>query len=338
MKICIFGAGAVGSMIGGELARVGQDVTLIARGPHLGAIRANGLTVNMAGTEHHTNPACTDDPNKPGRQDAVFFFVKGHQAADAAEAAAPLIGPNTTVIAAQNGIPWWYFHGAGDAYENHRLKSVDADRRIWNAIGPDRVLGAVINGSCAITRPGYITHTQKHRALTIGEPKGDDSARCRAIADAFAETSVDIPIASDIRQIIWAKLLSNLAGSMICVLTRGTQGEIQSDPACRALAATLMREAGQISAKLGIDLTAEIAAKTEEDIARTSPHKPSTLQDLEAGKPMEIDDIVGAVVEIGRLVEVEAPMIEAFYTLLRRAAEVAGCYPGDGSFSLIPRS
>lgn len=338
MKICIFGAGAVGSMIGGELARVGQDVTLIARGPHLDAIRENGLMVDMAGTQHHTHPACTDNANEPGPQDAVFFFVKGHQAADAAEAAAPLIGPNTTVIAAQNGIPWWYFHGTRDAYENHRLQSVDADRRIWNAIGPDRVLGAVINGSCAITRPGYITHTQKSRALTIGEPKGGETDRCNAIAKAFSETSVDIPIAGDIRQFVWAKLLSNLAGSMICVLTRGTQGEIQSDPACRALAATLMREAGRIAAALDIDLTAEIAAKTKEDISRKSPHKPSTLQDLEAGKPMEIDDIVGAVVEISRLVEIEAPMIEAFYTLLRRTAEVAGCYPGDGRFTLAPRA
>ena len=337
MKICIFGAGAVGSMIGGELARAGQDVTLIARGPHLDAIKANGLTVDMAGTEHHTHPACTDDPSVPGPQDVVFFFVKGHQAADAAEAAAPLIGPATTIVAAQNGIPWWYFHGGANAYENHRLKSVDADRRTWNAIGPERVLGAVINGSCAITRPGYIAHTQKKRSLTIGEPKGGDSDRCRAIAAAFAETSIDIPVADDIRHVIWAKLLSNLAGSMICVLTRGTQGEVQSDPACRALAATLMREAGRIAGALGIDLAGEIASKIEEDIARTSPHKPSTLQDLEAGKPMEIDDIVGAVVEISRLVNIEAPMIEAFYTLLRRAAEVAGCYPGDGSFSLTPR-
>ncbi len=337
MKICIFGAGAVGSMIGGELVRTGQDVTLITRGPHLDAMRSGGLTVNMNGVEHHTHPTCTDDPNEPGRQDVVIFTVKAHQAADAAEQAAPMMGPGTTVVAAQNGIPWWYFYGTGDAFEGHRLKSVDADRRIWNAIGPERVLGGMINGSCGIPKPGYVNHTQKYRALTIGEPAGGVSERGKALAGAFAKTDIDMPVAADIRHVVWTKLLSNIAGSMICVLTRGTQGATASDPACRALAASLMREAGAVAAALGIDLSREIAEKIADEGARNSPHKPSTLQDLEAGKAMEIDDIVGAVAEIGRLVGVDSPMIEAIYTLLRHTAKVAGCYPGDGSFTLIPR-
>jgi 2-dehydropantoate 2-reductase len=338
MKICIFGAGAVGSMIGGELARASQDVTLITRGPHLRAMQENGLTVNMNGTEHHTRPTCTDDPGEPGIQDFVIFTVKAHQAADAAEQAAPLMGPDTTIVAAQNGVPWWYFYGTGDDYENHRLKSIDADRRIWNAIGPERVLGGMINGSCGIAKPGYVNHTQKYRALTIGEPSSSGSDRCEALASAFAKTDIDMPVATDIRHVVWTKLLSNVAGSMICVLTRGAQGETASDPSCRALAANIMREAGVIAAALGIDLSREIAAKIADEGPRNSPHKPSTLQDLEAGKAMEIDDIVGAVAEIGRLVGVESPMIEAIYTLLRRTAEVAGCYPGDGSFTLIPRA
>lgn len=342
MKICIFGAGAVGSMIGGELARAGQDVTLITRGPHLKAMQENGLTVNMNGTEHHTRPACTDDPNAPGIQDFIIFTVKAHQAADAAEQASPLMGPDTTIVAAQNGVPWWYFYATGDAYEGHRLKSVDADRRIWSTIGPERVLGGMINGSCGMPKPGYINHTQKYRALTIGEPAGSNncraSERCEALASAFAKTDIDMPVATDIRHVVWTKLLSNAAGSMLCVLTRGTQGETASDPACRALAANIMREAGAIAAALGIDLNREIAAKIADEGPRKSPHKPSTLQDLEGGKAMEVDDIVGAVAEIGRLVGVDSPMIEAIYTLLRRTAEVAGCYPGDGSFNLVPRS
>lgn len=338
MKICIFGAGAVGSMIGGELARVGQEVTLITRGPHLKAIQENGLTVNMNGTEHHTRPACTDDPGAPGTQDFVIFTVKAHQAADAAEQAAPLMGPDTTIVAAQNGVPWWYFHATGDSFEGHRLKSVDADRRIWYAIDPERVLGGMINGSCGISKPGYVNHTQKYRALTIGEPAGSGSDRCEALAGAFAKTDIDMPVATDIRHVVWTKLLSNIAGSMLCVLTRGTQGETASDPACRALAASIMREAGTIAAALDIDLSREITAKIADEGPRNSPHKPSTLQDLEAGKAMEVDDIVGAVAEIGRLVGVESPMIETIYTLLRRTAEVAGCYPGDGSFNLVPRA
>ena len=337
MKICIFGAGAVGSMVGGELARTGQDVTLITRGPHLEAMRSGGLTVNMNGAEYHTHPACTDDPAEPGIQDFVIFTVKAYQAAEAARQAAPLIGPGTTIVAAQNGIPWWYFYGAGDSLDGHRLKSVDADRRIWDAIGPERVLGGMINGSCGISRPGYVKHTQKYRALTIGEPAGGISERCTMLASAFAKTDIDMPVAEDIRHVVWTKLLSNIAGSMICVLTRGTQGATASDPACRALAAGIMLEAGAIAAALGIDLSREIAEKIADEGARNSPHKPSTLQDLEAGKPMEIDDIVGAVAEIGRLVGVESPKIETIYTLLRHTATVAGCYPGDGSFTLIPR-
>ncbi len=275
MKITIFGAGATGSMIGGELARAGVAVTLIARGAHLEAMRANGLTVNMNGEERVTHPACTDDPAAVGVQDAVIFTVKAHHAADAAEAAAPLIGPDTVVVAAQNGIPWWYFHGTGDAFEGHRLRSVDSDRRVWNAIGPERVLGGVINGSCALPRPGYVNHTMKKRSLAIGEPtknsEGGSSERAERLAAAFAGTDIDAPLAENIRRNIWVKLLSNVAGATLCVLTRSTHGQVHGDPGCRAIEIAMMREAGAVAAGLGIDISAEIETRVADHPRQLAP-------------------------------------------------------------------
>jgi len=333
LKICIFGAGAVGSMLGGELARVGHDVTLIARGAHLAAMRKQGLTVVFMGEERRSRPTCTDAPSEAGPQDAVIFVVKAHQLAEAAAAATPLIGPETTIVAAQNGIPWWYFHSHGGPFEGHHLNAVDPGGRIWDALGPGRVLGGVINGSCTLLEPGVVAHYQKDRTLTIGAPDGTEGARCRAIAEAFAATDVGIPVTGDIRRALWFKLMSNLSGSMLCVLTRANLGEAGQDPGCRALSARLLREMEAVAAGLGLDIAADIAARLAEP-PPTSTHKPSTLQDFEAGKPMEIDAIIGAVAEMGRLAGTPTPMIDSVYALLRRLGESTGCYPANPAFAL----
>jgi len=333
VKICIFGAGAVGCMLGGELARAGRDVTLIARGAQLAALRANGLTVHFDGEERHTTPACTDDPAEAGRQDAVLFVVKAHQLAAAAKAAAPLIGPDTTIVAAQNGIPWWYFHRHGGALEGHHLNAVDPGGAIWRALGPERALGGVVNGSCAMIEPGIVSHHQKSRSVTIGAPDGADSARSRLVAEAFAGTDVGVPITADIRRVTWDKLLSNLAGSMVCVLTRSNLGEMSSDPGCRAVYAHLAREMGAVARGLGLDISAEVAARIAAPPNPTS-HRPSTLQDFDAGRPMEVDAICGAVAEIGRLTGTPTPMIDSVYALLRRLGEATGCYPANPAFAL----
>ncbi len=337
MKICIFGAGAVGSMLGGELTRVGQDVVLIARGAHLAAMRANGLTVMFMGEERHSRPACTDDPTEPGVQDVVIFVVKAYQLAAAALAAAPLIGAETTIVAAQNGIPWWYFHGHGGAFEGHHLNAVDPSGAIWNALDPERVLGGVINGSCAMLEPGVVSHHQNNRSLTLGAPGGSTGgaigACAHAIADAFADTDVGAPITGDIRRVIWNKLMSNLAGSMVCVLTRSNLGEASNDPGCRAVSALLLREMEQVAKGMGLDMSAEIAARIAEK-PHNSTHKPSTLQDFEAGRPMEIDAITGAVAEIGRLVGTPTPMIDSVYALVHRLGVSTGTYPANPAFTL----
>ena len=333
MKICIFGAGAMGSMYGGELARAGHHVTLIARGPHLAAIRANGLTVGLKGEERHTRPDATDDASQPGPQDLVIFTLKGHHVPGAATGVAPLLGPGTVVVAAQNGIPWWYFHKLGGRHEGHTLNSVDPGRKAWDGIGPGRVIGGVINSSCEVVEPGVIRHVGGARSLTLGEPDGSKSARLAHIAAAFADTDIDTPATGDIRHAIWAKLISNLAISQTCVLTRSTLGEVNGDPGCFSLAVKLMREAEAVSGAIGVDLAAAVAERITGDPISTQ-HKPSTLQDLERGRPLEIDPMVGAVAEIGRLAGVATPYVDTMYAILRRLAQKTGCYFDNPAFSL----
>lgn len=333
MKICIFGAGAVGGMIGGELARAGNDVTLIARGAHLEAMRRRGLTVIMNGERRHTAPSCTGDPAAAGKQEAVIFVVKAHQLAAAASQAAPLLGPETIVVAAQNGIPWWYCHGLDGRLRDATLTAVDPGGRIRAALGAERVVGAVINGSCALLEPGVIDHHQTDRSLTIGEPAGPPSVRCRRLAEAFAGTDIEVPIVENIRHALWSKLLSNIGISMICVLTRSPLGPVNGDPRCFALARAIMRETGAVAAAAGVDLAAAVEARIAGGPV-SLVHKPSTLQDFEAGRPMEIDAICGAVLEIARLVGQPTPVIDHLYALLRRLAEQTGTYPPNPDFAL----
>lgn len=332
MKICIFGAGAVGGLIGGELARVGHEIALIARGPNLATIRANGLTVLMNGERRHTTPFATDNPAEAGIQDVVVFVVKAHQLAEAAVQAQPLLGPDTLIVAAQNGIPWWYRHGLDGPLADNTLTAIDPDDRVWKSLGPDRVIGAVINGSCALEAPGVVDHHQTSRSLTIGEPLGGISRRCQDLAAAFAATDIEIPIAEDIRHAIWSKLLNNIGVSTICVLTRAPLGNVNSDPRCFTLAIQIMQETARVAARLGMDLTAAVAARVKGGPVSTT-HKPSTLQDFEAGRGMEIDALVGAVIEIARLIDEPVPVIDNLYALLRRLAEETGTYPANPIFT-----
>ena len=333
MKICIFGAGAVGGMVGGELARVGHDVTLIARGPNLAAIQANGLTVIMNGERRHTTPFATDDPAAAGIQDVVIFVVKTHQLAAASHQAQPLLGPGTIIVAAQNGIPWWYRHGLDGPLANTMLTAIDPGDVVWQALGPDRVIGAVINGSCALEAPGVVDHHQTSRSFTIGEPLGGISQRCQDLAAIFADTDIEVPIAADIRHALWAKLLNNIGVSTICVLTRAPLGNVNGDPRCFALAIQIMEETARVAARLGVDLSDAVAARIKGGPVSTT-HKPSTLQDFEAGRPMEIDALVGAVIQIARLVDEPTPVINNLYALLRRLAEETGTYPDNPDFVL----
>lgn len=335
MKIAIFGAGAVGSLFGNELARVGHDVTLIGRGMHIAAVRDNGLTVLMNGEERSTRPRAATIPADAGPQDLVIMVVKGHQVPAAAAQIAPLLMPDTPVVAAQNGIPWWYFHKIGGKYEGRMLDAIDPGGVAWNAIGPERVIGGVIDAACAIVAPGVVDHHQKHRSLVIGEPGGTLSPRLARIADAFAATDIDTPQSTTIRKAIWNKLLSNVGISMLCVLTRGTVGQVNFDPGAFAVAKRLMREMQAVAAAVGVDIADAVDSRID-NLPPSTVHKPSTLQDLERGRPMEIDPICGAVAEIARLTGTRTPWIDAIYALVRLLAETQGCYPPNPAFSLPP--
>jgi 2-dehydropantoate 2-reductase len=335
VRICIYGAGAIGGLIGGELARTGHEVSLICRGAQLDAIRRDGLTVIKPEGRYHVTPAlATDDPAEAGPQDAVFMVMKAHHVSAAAERLGPLLGPDTPVIAVQNGIPWWYTHGAGGVLDGRILQSVDPGGRIAAAIGPGRVIGAVADASTAVPEPGVINHLQKDRAVTLGEPMGPNGARVQRLADALAETDIAAPLTGDIRTTVWKKLLTNAAVSQLCMLTRSTVKQLWGDPATRAVAADIMREATAVAAACGIDISDELTRRLGiKEMALN--HKPSTLQDFEAGRPMEIDQIIGVVAEMGRVAGAATPTIDRVYAIERRLAENTGLYPGDGSFFLM---
>jgi len=213
------------------------------------------------------------------------------------------------------------------------LTAIDPGDVVWQALGPDRVIGAVINGSCALEAPGVVDHHQTSRSFTIGEPLGGISQRCQDLAAIFADTDIEVPIAADIRHALWAKLLNNIGVSTICVLTRAPLGNVNGDPRCFALAIQIMEETARVAARFGMDLSDAVAARIKGGPVSTT-HKPSTLQDFEAGRPMEIDALVGAVIQIARLVDEPTPVIDNMYALLRRLAEETGTYPDNPDFVL----
>jgi 2-dehydropantoate 2-reductase len=326
MKVCVYGAGAIGGLIGAHLARIGKDVTLIARGAHLAAMRAKGLRVSGASGDFTVNPRVTDDPVEAGRQNFVIVALKAHQVAAIADRMAPLLGPETVVVMAVNGVPWWYFHGIEGPLRDRRLSSVDPDGRQWDLIGPQRVLGCVIYPAAEIVAPGEIRHIENDR-LSLGEPDGAKSARARLLSRALIKAGFKSPVKADIRTEIWVKLWGNVAFNPISALTGGTLKAICADPGTRAVARSIMNEAEAVAVKLGITMPIDVESRID-GAAAIGEHKTSMLQDFERKRPIELDAIVGAVAELGDIVGVETPMVDAIYALTRAKAVAAGIPPG----------
>ncbi|HWA46870.1 MAG TPA: 2-dehydropantoate 2-reductase [Dongiaceae bacterium] len=322
MKICVYGAGAIGGLLGARLARAGEDVTLIARGPHLAAMRKNGLRVTGAGGDFTVTPRATDDPAEAGVQDFVIVAVKAHGVSAIADKMAPLLGPKTGVVMAVNGVPWWYFHGVDGPLRDRRLASVDPDGKQWNAIGPQRAIGCVVYPAADIVAPGELHHVEGER-FSLGEPDGSKSERVKALSRALIAAGFKAPVKADIRTEIWVKLWGNVAFNPISALTSATLKRICEDPGTRACAKAIMLEAQAVAAKLGITMPID-AEKRIDGAAGIGEHKTSMLQDFERGRPIELDAIVGAVAELGRIVAVPTPMIDAIYALTRQKAVVAG--------------
>ena len=333
MKICIYGAGAVGGLIGARLALTGHEISMIARGAHLDAMRASGLTLFSRGEEHRVTPLCTDDPAEAGEQDVVVLAMKAHTLPAAAPGFAPLLGPETAVLTLQNGLPWWYFQGVGGKYDGHRLLSVDPDGIAWDAVPPERIIGGIVNAACSVPEPGVVRHGAAG-VVRIGEPDGADTARCRALGEALAEAGLDGAVTDRIRDALWFKLWGNVSFSAIAVLTRGAVGDLASDAGTRMVARVIMEETERVAGALGAGFPQTIEQRIDNSIAMGS-HKTSILQDLEAGRQMEIDAMFGSVIEAARLTGIDAPVTEMMYALTRYAAVEAGCYPENAAFAAL---
>jgi 2-dehydropantoate 2-reductase len=311
MRFAIVGAGAIGAFIGAMLDKAGEDVTLIARGAHLRAMKERGVRVIGSLGEFDAHPAVTDDPGSIGPVDVVLLALKAHSLSDMAPRLRPLFGPNTVVISAQNGIPWWYFYRAGGDWEGTHLETVDPGGVIAASIESERVIGCIIYCSTIIIEPGVIEHIEGSR-FAIGEPSGEKTERCRRIADVLISAGLRCPIRSDIRHDMWVKLMGNVAYNPISALTRATLIEIVQCPETRSLAAGIMAEAEEVAKRLGIEIGVAIEQRLV-GAEKVGHHKTSMLQDVEAGRPMELESIVGAVVELGEKLGVTMPFTRAVY-------------------------
>ncbi len=325
MKICIYGAGAIGGLLGAELARAGEEVTLIARGPHLAAIRANGLTLRIDGAEHTVRVAATDKPAEAGPQDVVIVTVKAHGVAPIAEAMQPLLGPDTAVVTAMNGIPWWYFHKLPGAHEGHRLQCLDPDGRLERLIPGERVIGCVVYPAAEVVAPGIIQHAYGNRFM-LGEPDGGKSPRATKLAEAMTGAGFKAPVRPRIRDDIWVKLWGNLSFNPVSALTHATLEDIAGDPGTRAVIRRMMVEGQAVGEALGVKFGVDVDTRIGW-AADVGAHKTSMLQDLEIGRPMEIDALVTAVAEMGDLAGIDTPTIDMILALVVQRARVAGCYP-----------
>jgi 2-dehydropantoate 2-reductase len=319
MKFLIVGAGAVGAYMGARMARAGYDVTLHARGPHLRAMQQNGVRVISADDDFLAKPKVVGNLEEAGPVDVVFLCVKAHGLPALAPQLAPVLGPDTTVVSTQNGIPWWYFQRESGPFSGTRLERVDPGGAVSAAIEARRVVGSLIYFSTEIVEPGVIKHIEGNR-ISLGEPDGTRSERCRQIAAALIASGLRCPVTSHLRNEIWVKILGNVAFNPISALTGATLVQIVRHPEVAELVRNIMRETEALATKLGVELPVSI----EQRIAgaeKVGEHKTSMLQDLEAGRPMELEAIVGSVVELGERVGVAMPHTRTVYACTKLLAQ-----------------
>ncbi len=317
MRICVVGAGAIGGFMGAKLALAGEEVTLIARGPHLDAIRENGLKLIMDdGTEQVArNCKATSELEEAGPQDVVILAIKAHQIEAVAPRLQALFGPDTVVVTVQNGIPWWYFQKQGGELDGRRLESLDPNGVIAANIEVDRIIGSIPYPAAEKTEPGVIRHVEGNR-FPLGELDGSKSDRVKRLSDVFTKAGFKARVLTDIRSQIWLKAWGNLSFNPISALTGATLVQICQFPATRELSATMMREAQEIAHKLGVTFRHTI----EQRIAgaeKVGAHKTSMLQDVEAGCSIELEALVGSVIELGRLTDMPTPSIDAVYACVK---------------------
>ncbi|MFZ8878050.1 MAG: 2-dehydropantoate 2-reductase [Paracoccaceae bacterium] len=324
MKVCIFGAGAIGGYMGVKLAKAGADVSLVARGPHLVAMQEKGLTLIEEGETTTVPVTASDDPAALGVQDYVIVTLKAHSVPPVVSKMAPLIGLNTTIVSGVNGVPWWYFHKLEGVHEGTRLDSVDPGNAQWDGFGPDRVLGCVVYPAAEVIEPGVIKHIEGNR-FSLGEPDGSKSDRAQALSKILTNAGLKAPVRPKLRDEIWVKLWGNLSFNPISALTHATLDVLCTDEGTRAVARNMMVEAQEIAERLGVKFPIDVDRRIAGGAA-VGAHRTSMLQDLDQGRPMEIDALVASVQELGRVTGVPTPTIDTVLGLIRLRARTAGLY------------
>lgn len=326
MKICVFGAGAIGGHVAARLSLGGAETSVVARGPQLTAIQRNGLTV-QAPDGTHTVKVGAGSAAELGVQDAVLVTVKAPALPQVAAAIAPLLGPDTTVAFVMNGIPWWYFDGHGGALDGRRLAAIDPGDALRQAIGVPRTLGGVVYSACTVTEPGVVKVEHANNRVILGEVDGRDSPRARAIADILTKGGISGEVTGEIRREIWMKLMGNLSQGPFTILSRQGMSGTLADPAVKAAIRQAMQEAMAVAAALGQGFEYELDKRLAGSAKLA--HKPSILQDLELGRPMEVDAMFRVPLELARLAGVATPTLDLAVALATQAATAAGLYkPG----------
>lgn len=324
MRVCVFGAGAVGGHLAVRLARGGADVAVVARGAQLAAVQARGLLVHAPEGELHETVRASGDPSELGEQDAVFVTLKAPALPQLAERIAPLLGRDTAVVFAMNGIPWWYFHREGGPHDGRRMQRIDPGDAVWQAVGPERALGGIVYSSCTVVEPGVIRLAAGSNRLILGEPDGSVSARAEALAALLRAGGMGSEVVPAIRDQVWAKLMLNLGSGPMAVLTGSSGATLFAEAACRDAVRAVTAELGAVAAAMGCPVRTDPEALIEG--ARRLQHTSSIVQDLELGRPMEVEAIFAAPLDLARLVGVPTPTLDLLVTLAKLRAREAGLY------------
>ena len=321
MKICIFGAGAIGGYLAAHLARSdGVEVSVIARGEHLAAIRQHGLVIESPRGELRARVAASDNAADLGIQDFVIVALKAHQVTAALDGIGPLLGPDTAVLPPTTGIPYWYFHGLQGPFLDRRIERLDPQGRQWRALAPERVIGCVYWVASEVTSPGVIHHDGSLSRFPLGEPDGSSSPRLRRLAAAFAAGGLDAPVVPDIRAWIWAKMISSLCWNPVATLTLATLAELNARPEIVAIVRSMMTEADALAQRLGVERMPISIEQRIEAAQKAGAHKMSMLQDLERGRALELEVLVDSIESMRELAESPTPTLDTVYALLKLRA------------------
>ncbi len=314
MKISVIGAGAIGGFLAIKFAQQGHEVSVLIRGKNLLAVRENGLVLqNTDGTEHTVQVHASDKIADFGPQDIVIMAMKAHQVAAVAADISSLLGPDTVIVTAQNGVPWWYFQKHGGVFDGTRIEAVDPDGSVSKHLDIDRIVGSIVYPACDMPAPGVIRHIEGNK-FTLGEIDGSDTPRVRMLADVFRKAGFKSPVSSDIRSEIWIKLWGNVCFNPISALSHATLVDLCEYAPTRTLAVRMMSEAQTIGEKLGVNFKVSIDQRIA-GAAAVGKHKTSMLQDIEAGRPIELEALVGSVIEMGRITSTPTPTIDTVYAL-----------------------